>query len=44
MPAERTTTYKIRRTYESEVDAQSVAARLPTLGARPHATYTEGAY
>jgi FO synthase len=44
MPAERTTTYKIRRTFESEADAQSAAARLPTLGAQRHATYTEGAY
>src|SRR6266850_469422 len=43
-PAERTTTYKIRRTFESETDAQSVAARLPTLGAQHHAAYTEGAY
>jgi FO synthase len=44
MPAERTTTYKIRRTFENEEDAQSVAARLPMLGAQRHATYTEGAY
>jgi FO synthase len=44
IPAERTTTYKIRRTFENEADAQSVAARLPTLGSPHHATYTEGAY
>ena len=44
IPAERTTTYKIRRTFENEADAQSAAARLPTLGAQHHATYTEGAY
>ncbi len=44
VPAERTTTYKIRRTFESEADAQPVAARLSTLGAQRHATYTEGAY
>jgi len=44
VPAERTTTYKIRRTFENEAHAQSVAARLPTLGAQHHATYTEGAY
>ena len=44
VPAERTTTYKIRRTFESEADAQPVAARLPTLGAPHHAAYTEGAY
>jgi len=44
VPAERTTTYKIRRTFEREADAQSVAARLPTLGAQHHAAYTEGAY
>src|SRR5467141_4397224 len=43
IPAERTTTYKIRRTFESEADAQSVDARLPTLGTH-HAAYTEGAY
>src|SRR5881296_91055 len=35
-PAERTTTYKIRRTFESDVDAQSVPARLPTLGTQHH--------
>ena len=44
VPAERTTTYKIRRTFENEGDTQSVAARLPTLGAQRHAAYTEGAY
>src|SRR5436309_13544255 len=33
VPAERTTTYKIRRTFEGEADVKSVAARLPTLGA-----------
>jgi FO synthase len=44
VPAERTTTYKIRRTFESEADGQSVAARLPTLGTPHHAAYTEGAY
>ena len=44
VPAERTTTYKIRRSFESEADAQSVAARLPTLGTQHHAAYTEGAY
>jgi FO synthase len=44
VPAERMTTYKIRRTFESEADAQPVAARLPTLGAQHHAAYTEGAY
>jgi len=44
VPAERTTTYKIRRTFESEADAESVAARLPTLGTQHHAAYTEGAY
>ena len=44
IPAERTTTYKIRRMFENEADAQSVATRLPTLGAQHHATYTEGAY
>src|SRR5467141_4054810 len=44
VPAERTTTYKIRRTFESEADGQSVAARLPALGTQHHAAYTEGAY
>ena len=44
MPAERTTTYKIRRTFESEANTPNVAARLPTLGAQHHTTYTEGAY
>src|SRR6266849_2643288 len=43
VPAERTTTYKIRRSFESEADAESVAARLPTLGTQHHAAYTEGA-
>ena len=44
VPAERTTTYGIRRTFENEADAQSVDTRLPTLGAQRHAAYTEGAY
>jgi FO synthase len=44
VPAERTTTYKIRRTFEIEADGQSVAARLPTLGTPHHTAYTEGAY
>src|SRR6267142_2226864 len=44
VPAERTTTYKIRRMFESETAAQPAAARLPTLGAQRHAAYTEGAY
>src|SRR6266481_5283227 len=44
VPVERSTTYKIRRTFESEPEAQSAAARLPTLGAQHHAAYTEGAY
>ena len=44
VPAERTTTYKIRRTFESEADAQPVAARLPMLGTQHHGAYTEGAY
>jgi len=44
VPAERTTTYKIRRTFESEAAAQPVAARLSTLGPPHHAAYTEGAY
>jgi len=44
IPAERTTTYKIRRMFESETDAQPVDTRLPTLGSPHHAAYTEGAY
>lgn len=44
VPAERTTTYRIRRTFESDAEAQSVVARLPMLGAQRHAAYTKGAY
>jgi 7,8-didemethyl-8-hydroxy-5-deazariboflavin synthase CofH subunit len=44
VPAERTTIYRIRRTFENEADAQSVDTRLPTLGTQRHAAYTEGAY
>jgi 7,8-didemethyl-8-hydroxy-5-deazariboflavin synthase CofH subunit len=44
VPVERTTTYKIRRTFESEADSQDVAARLPVLDGQHHAPYTEGAY
>jgi FO synthase len=44
VPAERTTTYKIRRTFESETDAQAASARLTMLGGQHHVPYTEGAY
>ena len=45
VPAERTTTYKIRRTFdEPEHDPRTAAAQLPLLRAESHLTYTEGAY
>lgn len=44
VPAERTTTYQIRRTFESEAESRDVAARLPVLDGQQHAPYTEGAY
>jgi 5-amino-6-(D-ribitylamino)uracil---L-tyrosine 4-hydroxyphenyl transferase len=45
VPAERTTTYKIRRIFEKpEHDSRATAAQLPVFRTESHATYTEGAY
>jgi FO synthase len=44
IPAERTTTYKIRRMFDVSEEVKTADARLPTLGAQRHAAYTEGAY
>lgn len=45
VPAERTTTYKIRRRFDgSDEEARSVTARLQLARAESHVTYTEGAY
>jgi CofH subfamily radical SAM domain protein len=45
VPAERTTTYKIRRTFEDpEHDPRPTAAQLPMARMESHVTYTEGAY
>jgi len=45
VPAERTTTYKIRRTFEKpEDDRQAAPAHLPMAPTESHVTYTEGAY
>jgi FO synthase len=44
-PAERTTTYKIRRIFEEpEDDPRTVPPQLPIARAESHVTYTEGAY
>ena len=45
VPAERTTTYKIRRVFDKpEHDPQSAAPQLPRAPAESHVTYIEGAY
>ena len=45
VPAERTTTYKIRRTFdEPEHDPPATPAKFPMVGTGSHVTYTEGAY
>jgi len=45
VPAERTTTYKIRRIFEEpEDDPRTVPPQLPIARAESHVTYTEGAY
>ena len=45
IPAERTTTYKIRRLFDHpEQDPQPPAAQLPVLRPLSHVTYGEGAY
>jgi hypothetical protein len=45
VPAERSTTYKIRRIFEKpEDDRQASTAHLPMAPTESHMTYTEGAY
>jgi len=44
IPAERTTTYKIRRIFDAVEEETSPAATLQILSAQTHAPYTEGAY
>jgi FO synthase len=45
VPAERTTTYKIRHLFESpENDPVSAPPQLPVIRTENHVTYTEGAY
>jgi 7,8-didemethyl-8-hydroxy-5-deazariboflavin synthase CofH subunit len=45
LPAERTTTYKIRRTFDDpERDPRPTAKQLPMIRPESHVTYTEGAY
>jgi 7,8-didemethyl-8-hydroxy-5-deazariboflavin synthase CofH subunit len=45
VPAERTTTYKIRRMFdEPEDDPRTAAAQLRMARTESHVTYTEGAY
>jgi 7,8-didemethyl-8-hydroxy-5-deazariboflavin synthase CofH subunit len=45
VPAERTTTYKIRRIFEApEDDPRTVLSQLPMARTESHVTYTEGAY
>ena len=45
VPAERTTTYKIRRIFEQpEKDPRTVPSQLPMARTESHVTYTEGAY
>src|SRR6266700_2184403 len=45
VPAERTTTYKIRRVFDSPDDGpMASAAQLPMIRTESHAAYTKGAY
>jgi FO synthase len=45
VPAERTTTYKIRRMFEDpEADPRPAPTTLPMVRTESHLTYTEGAY
>jgi 7,8-didemethyl-8-hydroxy-5-deazariboflavin synthase CofH subunit len=45
VPAERTTTYKIRRLFDNpEKDPPAAAAQLPMVRSDGHVTYSEGAY
>ncbi len=44
LPAERTTTYKIRRLFEDPQQDPPAAAQLPVIRTDSHVTYSEGAY
>jgi len=45
VPAERTTTYKIRRIFDQpENELRAAQAQLPLVRNDSHLTYTEGAY
>jgi 7,8-didemethyl-8-hydroxy-5-deazariboflavin synthase CofH subunit len=45
VPAERSTTYKIRRLFDNpEQDPPAAAAQLPVIRTESHVTYSEGAY
>jgi FO synthase len=45
VPAERTTTYKIRRTFDDpQEDPAATGAQLPVIRSDSHVTYSEGAY
>jgi len=45
VPAERSTTYKIRRTFdEPEHDPPATSAQFPVIRTGNQVTYTEGAY
>src|SRR5882762_256759 len=44
IPAERTTTYKIRRLFEDPQQDPPAAAQLPVIRTDSHVTYSEGAY
>ena len=44
VPAERTTTYKIRRVFHSEDEAPAVSPRLQLAPVERHVAYGEGAY
>ena len=45
VPAERSTTYRIRRLFDDpEKDPPAAAAQLPVIRADSHVTYSEGAY
>ena len=45
IPAERTTTYKIRRVFDqAEPDRPASSAQLPMIHSDNHVSYTEGAY
>ncbi len=45
VPAERTTTYKIRQLFDDpQLDPRPTAAHLPMVREESHVPYTEGAY